>query len=603
MFRSHRGCENHRLFDGESERPPEQEGGLLNSAKLLALSLLCTICTSLPSVSQQKTNPDPADLILRNAFIYTVDQKRTVAEALAIRSGKIVFVGRNDGVSRFIGKETKVLDLGGRMVLPGFIDSHCHPTGAYRHFYEISLNSVRTVPEYQKAIREYYGSHAGAKYLKGRGWSNTLFPKTGPDKKLIDEIVSEIPVSLSSEDGHSKWVNSKALELAGITKNTPNPEGGVIEHNPITGEPTGTLRESAASLVAKLFPDYGVDELVKGLEAYQKMALAFGITMAHDADIDLGSNEIAAYKTLEKANLLAMRFRASLYVSPKEGLKQVAAILAEQAKHKGPSFQIHAAKIYVDGVVEGSTAYLKEPYKHLPNSRGELLWKPEDLNAMCAELDKNRLQIHVHSIGDGGTSVTLDAFAHAAKLNGKRDSRNLITHLQLVAPEDILRFKKLGVIAVTQPFWFMKDDYYYNIQVPYLGQKRADDEYPMESYFKAGVTVTSSSDYSVTIPCNPLVAIQTGMTRSRPETTDPKEVLWPDERATLEQMIASFTINGAYANFLEKSTGSLEVGKMADIIVLDKNLFNVAVTDIRNFKVLMTLFEGKEAFKDKSLNP
>ena len=575
----------------------------MNSAKLLALLLLSTICASLPSVSQQKANPDPADLILRNAFIYTVDQNRTVAEALAIRSGKIVFVGRNDGVSRFIGKETNVIDLGGRMVLPGFVDSHCHPSGAYKQFYEISFSGVRTVPEYQKAIREYYGSHAGAKYLKGRGWSNTLFPKTGPDKKLIDEIVSDIPIALSSEDGHSKWVNSKALELSGITKNTPNPDGGVIEHDPITGEPTGTLRESAASLVAKLFPDYTIDELMKGYEAYQQMALAFGITMAHDADIDLESNEIAAYKTLEKENRLAMRFRASLYVSPKEGLKQVAAILAEQTKHKGAQFQILAAKIYADGVVEGSTAYLKEPYKHLPNSRGEFLWKQDDLNAICAELDKNKLQIHVHAIGDGATAATLDAFAHAVKLNGKRDSRNLITHLQLVAPDDILRFKKLGVIAVTQPYWFMKDDYYYNIQVPYLGQERADAEYPMESFFKVGVTVTSSSDYSVTIPCNPLVAIQTGMTRSRPETADPKEVLWPAEKATLDQMIASFTINGAYANFLEKSTGSLEVGKMADLIVLDKNLFNIAATDISKARVLMTLVEGKEAFKDKSLNP
>jgi predicted amidohydrolase YtcJ len=561
------------------------------------------VSASLPSASQQKRSPRPADLILHNAFIYTVDQKRTVAEAVAIRSGRIVFVGRNGDVKRFAGKETRVVDLGGRMVLPGFIDSHCHPSGAYKQFYEISFHSVRTVPEYQNAIREYYENHGGAKYLKGRGWSNTLFPKTGPDKRLIDEIVNDIPVSLSSEDGHSKWVNSKALELAGITKNTPNPGGGVIEHDPITGEPTGTLRESAASLVAKLFPDYSLDELMKGYVAYQQMALAFGITMAHDADIDVESNEIAAYTALEKENRLSMRFRGSLYVNPKDGLKQVAPIVAEQAKHSGPYFQIHAAKIYADGVVEGSTAYLKEPYKHLPNSRGEFLWKAEDLNAMCAELDKYKLQIHVHSIGDGATGATLDAFAHAARVNGKRDSRNLITHLQLVAPDDILRFKKLGVIAVTQPFWFMKDDYYYNLQVPYLGQERADAEYPMESFFKARVTVTSSSDYSVTIPCNPLVAIQTGMTRSRLETTDPKEVLWSAEKATLDQMIASFTINGAYANFLEKSTGSVEVGKMADLIVLDKNLFNIPVTDISKAKVLMTLFEGKEAFKDNSLNP
>jgi predicted amidohydrolase YtcJ len=564
---------------------------------------LCTLLTFIPSTAQQKSKSLRADLVLRNGFIYTVDQTRTIAEAIAIRNGKIVFVGKDSDATRYVGPQTRVIDLAGRMVLPGFVDSHCHPSGAYKQFYEISFNGVRTIPEYQRLIREYYAAHAGAKYLKGRGWSNTLFPKSGPDKRLIDEIVSDIPVSLSSEDGHSKWVNSKALEMAGITNTTPSPEGGVIEHDPATGEPTGTLRESAASLVAKLFPDYSTEELMKGYEAYQRMALGFGITMAHDADIDPGSNEIPAYKALEKDHRLAMRFRASLYVSPKDGLKQVAAIVSERAKHKGANFQILAAKIYADGVVEGSTAYLKEPYKHLPNSRGEFLWKQDDLNAMCAELDKNKMQIHVHAIGDGATAATLDAFAYAANVNGKRDSRNLITHLQLVAPDDILRFKKLGVIAVTQAFWFMKDDYYYNLQVPYLGQERADAEYPMEGFFKAGVTVTSSSDYSVTIPCNPLVAIQTGMTRIRLEVTDPKEVLWPSERATLDQMIASFTINGAYANFLEKSTGSLEVGKSADIVVLDKNLYKLPVTDISKAKVLMTLFEGKERFKDKSFNP
>ena len=234
----------------------------------------------------------------------------------------------------------------------------------------------------------------------------------------------------------------------------------------------------------------------------------------------------------------------------------------------------------------------------MPNFRGEPRWETDKLNSMCAELDKNKFQIHVHSIGDAATAMTLDAFAYAIKKNGKRDSRNLITHIQLVDPQDILRFKELGVVAVPQPYWFMKDDYYYNIQVPYLGLKRADDEYPMASFFKAGVVVASASDYAVTIPCNPLKAIQIGITRSCLGVTDPKEILWPEERATLEQMIASFTINGAYANFLENTTGSIEVGKMADLIVLDKNLFKVPVDEISKVKVILTFFAGKEVFSD-----
>jgi hypothetical protein len=221
---------------------------------------------------------------------------------------------------------------------------------------------------------------------------------------------------------------------------------------------------------------------------------------------------------------------------------------------------------------------------------------------MCSALNKNNFQIHVHSIGDAATSVTLYTFAFAEFQNGKRDSRNSITHLQLVDKSDIKKFKELGVIALPQPYWFSKDDYYYNIQVPYLGQKRADEEYPMKSFFDEGVIVASSSDYPVTIPCNPLEAIQYGIIRSEFNTTDPNEILWPEERVTLEQMIRSFTINGAYANFLEKETGSIEVGKKADLIVLVKNLFEIPVTKISKARVLMTLFEGEEVFVDSTFN-
>ena len=409
-------------------------------------------------------------------------------------------------------------------------------------------------------------------------------------------------MSFSSEDGHSKWVNSKTLELAGIIKETKNPETGNIEHDPATGEPTGTLREKAAELVANIFPDYAVKEYIKGIEEYQKMALAFGITTAHDAYLDSWSDEILTFKTLENENKLSMRFRASLYIDPEKGIEQVNTLIKERARNTGELFQTNSAKIFIDGVVEGSTAYLKEPYKHLPDSRGVLEWNIEKLYLVCAELDKNKFQIHVHSIGDAATSVTLDAFAFAQKTNGMRDSRNMITHLQLVSPKDIIRFKKLGVVAVPQPYWFVKDDYYYNLQVPYLGQKRADEEYPMKSFFDAEVVTASASDFPVTVPCNPLRAIQIGITRKEIDETKPDEVLWPEERVTLEQMIRSFTINGAYANFLEKTTGSIEVGKFADLIILDENLFEIPTTEISSAKVLMTIFEGKEVFIDPSFN-
>lgn len=551
---------------------------------------------------QSGGNTSSADLVLRNGIIYTVDQKRSVAEAMAIRDGQIEYVGTDTGSARYIGRLTRVIDLGRRMVLPGFVDSHCHPTSAYKHFFELTLNGLRTIPEYEKAIRDFAARHPDATFIRGRGWSNTLFAKTGPHRKLLDAIIPAIPVALSSEDGHSKWVNSKTLELAGITRSTPDPEGGVIERDPATGEPTGTLREAAADLIAEIFPAYTVEELKKGLEAYQSMALAFGITTAHDASVDVPGNEVLAYRALQAEGRLRMRFRASVFVDPAKAPAHIQPLLEERNRNSGPLFQTNSAKIFLDGVVEGSTAYLKENYKHLPGSRGKMLCTQEELNTICAELQKDSIQIHVHSIGDGATSAALDAIAFAEHQSGKRDARHCITHLQLVDPGDIARFKLLGVVAVPQPYWFMKDDYYYNLQVPYLGQKRADVEYPMESFFRAGVTVASSSDYPVTIPCNPLVGIQTGIRRSKPETADPREVLWPEERASLEQMITSFTINGATANFVESQTGSLEAGKSADCVVLDTDLFSIPVTDIQKAKVILTLFGGKEAFRDSSFS-
>jgi len=540
-------------------------------------------------------NGSVAELVLKNGIIHTMNGAGDRAEALAVKDGKFLVIGTNREIDRFVGKETKVIDLGGKLVLPGFIDSHCHPSAAIEQFGAAALFGMRSVADYQKAIVDFVKAHPGAAVIRGSGWSNTVFGQAGPDKAILDEVVRDLPVALSSEDGHSTWVNSRTLRLAGVTKATQNPPGGIIERDPKTGEPNGTLRESAADLVSKIIPDYTVEELARGLEEYQTMALAFGITTAHDASLGVGGNDLKAYKALERAAKLRMRFRASLYTDPEKGLEQVREQAAERDRNTGPLFKTRAAKIFIDGVIEGGTAYLKEPYAHKPGFRGEPLWAPEALDALCASLDKAGFQLHFHAIGDAAVAEALDGIAYAAKVNGGRDARPMLTHLQLVSPEDVLCFKALGAVAVTQPFWFMKDDCYSNIQVPYLGLKRADEEYPMESFFKAGATVTSSSDYTVTIPCDPLQAIQIGMTRSFPGLTEPGAVLWPAEKASLEQMIASFTINGAYANFLENTTGTIEPGKSADLVILDKNLFDLPADKIGTAKVILTLFEGREA--------
>ena len=542
----------------------------------------------------EKTN-----LIFKNGSVYTVDKNRTWAQAVAIAGEQIVFVGSNEGVESYIGPETVVTDFEGKMVLPGFVDAHAHPSLAMDLVGNISLYSLDSLEGYIKGIAEYVDGHPDVKVYRGSGWTDTHFPNLGPTKEILDAIIPDRPVAIMSYDGHSMWVNSVTLERAQINKNTPDPDGGRIERDPKTGQPSGTLRETAFKLVGSVIPDYSIEERKKALLAYQEMANRVGITMSHDAMLDTQS--IAAFNALAEEDQLKMRFRGSITLESGQGIKQqIDAVVEERSKNTHSFFQTHAAKIFVDGVVEGGTAYLLEPYDHKPEFRGEPIWNPEILSNVCAALDERAIQIHFHVIGDAATSITLDALENAYKTNGRRDSRHLVTHLQLVEPEDIQRFKLLDVIGVPQPFWFKIDDYYRELALPYLGKNRADRQYPMQSFFEAGVIMASASDFPVTIPFDPLIAIQMGITRlDIDETAD--DVLFPEERASLEDMITSFTYNGAYANFLENEIGSIEVGKRADIIVLDQNIFEIPTNEIAQTKVLLTLVDGKEVFRDSAI--
>jgi len=564
------------------------------------------------TTSHSNMNRQNADVVLKNGMIYTVDKDRSRAESIAVSGKKIVYIGSNAGVTDFIDKNTNVIDLNGKMVLPGFIDSHAHVSSGVSLVSTAQLFNLPSLDDCQRSIHDFAEKHPDLDVIYGNGWNNELFPPTGPRKEDIDAVLSDRPASVMSSDCHAIWVNSAALKTAGITKDTTNPEGGVIERDPETGEPSGTLRENAMDLIHNLLPPFTVEQLKEGILAYADTAAREGITTVHDPMLILPNetatllgaallrNNIAAFSKLAAENRLTIRVRGSLLAAPEKGSSQLPAFIAERKKQKDPLFQAHSIKIFVDGVIEGSTGYLLEPYKHMPGFQGTFLWDTEVLKESFKVFDQENFQIHVHAIGDAATRITLDAFEYVRNANGDRDSRHQITHLQLVDPEDIPRFAALDVIGIPQPIWHLQGEYYTKLSLPYLGRERADRQYPMKSFIDAGVKMASASDFPVTIPCPPLLGIMIGTTRSEPGIIGSDEVLWPEECMSLDEMIASFTINGAYANFLEQDTGSLEVGKAADLVVLDRNLFEIPAAEINNAKVLLTLFEGKEVYRDHS---
>ena len=584
-----------------------------------ALLTLLAAALLLPTAAAAKNKP--ADTVFKNGYVYTVNPGERAAHAVAVKDGRIVFVGSDRGARAFTGAHTKVVNLRGKMMLPGFIDSHMHASMTVSSLYSVLLYGMASVDEYAAAVAQFAADNPDMDVIRGEGWSNTVVPGKGPLASSLDAVESGRPVAIMSEDYHSTWVNTKALELAGITGATPDPEDGVIERvdgtqatDPPYGTPSGTLRETAGNLVTDLLPDYTVQEYKEGIAYFQdEVAAPLGLTTVFDPLLYADGNAVQALEEMAAARQLTVRFRGALSLTPDEDLATwLAAARAERARHTHGMFKTPAVKIFADGVVEGHTAYLDEPYadaleyKGDASYRGEPIWQPAVMKATFKKLDKAGFQIHVHAIGDAATTETLDALAYARKANGRHDWRPGITHLQLVDPDDVPRFARLGVTAVPDPYWAIKDDYYTYLQLPYLGLQRADEEYPIRSFFKAGVTVASASDYPVTIPPNPLAGIAVGVNRWDPawvyEYPAPPSldgVLWPAERVSVARMIRSFTIEGAKANFLEKKTGTIKVGKRADLVVLDTNLLTVTdKTELFNAHVLFTMGSG-EVLYDK----
>ena len=547
------------------------------------------------ALAQQSARVAPADIIVVHGKIFTADEGSPWAQSVAIYKGKIAAVGRDDEVSRLRGIGTKMIDAGGRLVLPGFTDCHIHFIGGGFGLRRLNLEGAANIADIQNRLRKYAAGHAGEEWILGRGWNYAMFaPETLPQKKYLDEIVPDRPVFLRAYDGHTSWANSKALALAGITKSTPNPPNGEIVRDPQTGEPTGALKEAASAVVNKIVPKPDHVEQLNAMRAGIKWAAQNGITRVHSAGGDF--EELDVLRELRDEGQLWVRFHVAYLLEPPELRPQdISAIESARKKSHDEWIDVDSVKFLLDGVVESHTAAMLEPYTDDPSKRGSLFWDVEKYRAAVADLDKRGLQIYTHAIGDAAVRTALDAYEYAAQRNHTRDRRHRIEHIETIAQSDIARFGKLGVIASMQPLHSYPDADTLDVWARNVGPERAGRAWAWRSIAEEGGQYAFGSDWPV-VTLNPWEGIQTAVTR---QTSDgkPADGFVRAQRLTVSQAVQGYTLNAAFAGRLERTEGSVEPGKVADLIVLDRNIFEVSSNTIGQTKVLLTIAGGKIVYE------
>lgn len=546
-------------------------------------------------------NAQNASLILHNGRIYTSDPQRPWVEALAIRGVKIAAVGSDDEVTKLRGPRTRMIDLGGRMAMPGIIDSHIHFLSGSLSLGQIFLDDARSAAEIQRRVKEYATKHPDKKWLIGRGWNYDLFAPSGlPTKDIIDAVERDRPVVLENYDGHSYWVNSKALELAGITRATPNlKEGdltvGIIVRDPATGEATGMLKERAQSLVDKVIPLVGREEKLAALRDGLRLANQHGLTSTLDANSSV--EEMELYAELRSRGQLTVRMTLSLGMAPKLTPEVLERYEGARRRFHGEWVRAGVIKAYMDGVIESHTAAMIEPYADDASLRGSRNYTPEQFNELVRELDRRKFHVITHAIGDLGIRTTLDAYEAAAKSNGPRDRRFRIEHIENVHPADIPRFGKLGVIASMQPLHAYPGENLEAIWGRNVGSARMPNSFAWHSIAAGGARLNFGSDWPV-VTLDPFEGIQNAVTRQRTDGT-PAEGWVPEQRVSLDQALAAYTRDAAWGQFEEGIKGTLAPGNLADVIVLSQDLFKISPLDIYKTKVVLTIVGGKIVHEEK----
>ena len=539
----------------------------------------------------------PADLVLLHGRVHTEDARRSVAEAIAVRGNTIIAVGTDQAVAALVGPQTRTVDLHGRVVLPGIIDAHTHPADGSRDLDKCNLGDEMLTTA---AVKEKVA--ACLKKNPGESWFEAV--QVNPSGltltlKDLDSMLASRPLILSGSDGHSLWANSAALKAAHVTAATKDPENGRIERD-AAGNPTGTLRDDATDLVLDALPRQDLDHEAVQLARLFDAMRATGITSVQDASVDEHLMQI--YKRLYDQHRLDMRVRGCFHL---QDLHQPAQSLIDQAIAfrlrwaVDPDFlRADAVKIFADGVIEypSQTAALLEPYLdghgHATDNRGPSYFTQDNLNRIVSGADAAGLTVHVHAIGDRAVRAALDAFAYSRQHNGAADRRDQIAHLELIDPADFPRFKDLGVIANFQLLWAERDPYIVSATLPYIGPERSRYLYPARSLRDAGAVLAGGSDWNVS-SFDAFEAMEHAITRAQARG---KPRLLPEQSITIQDAVDAYTINAAFALKQERTTGSLEPGKRADLIVIDRDVFAIDPGELHATRVLSTYLDGREVY-------
>ena len=550
-------------------------------------------------------NRGAADLLFVNGAVYTVDAARRWAEAVAVRDGRIVALGTSDDLVELRGSSTEVVDLGGRMLVPGFQDAHVHPINAGLEQLRCDLSQDHGLEAYLDRIRAYVSSHPTASWILGGGWSVDVFPGGNPRAETLDGLVSDRPAFLPNRDGHGAWVNSRTLELAGITRDTPDPYDGRIERD-ADGTPTGSLHEGAMDLVVPLVPEPTHGEMIDGLLTAQSYLHSLGITAWQDALVDShqwGWN-LPAYIETARDGRLTARVVGALWWERHRGEEQIEELINKRARAQGlDRFRATSVKIMQDGVIENFTAAMIDPYvaaEGVPTDhRGPSLVEPEALKVAVTRLDAEGFQVHFHSIGDRSVREALDAIEAARRVNGPNDHRHHISHIEVIHPDDIPRFRTLGVVANAQPLWAMHEGQMDDLTIPFLGEPRWRWVYPFASLVRAGAMLAMGSDWPVSSP-DPIEQIHVAVNRAAAPNyvygNGNDKVFLPEQRLDLPTALAAFTMGSAYVNHFEGETGSVEIGKAADLAVIDRDLFAIPAEEIASARVEQTFVGGRRVY-------